>query len=59
MLLHVLCFEPDKKIHPDFTRVLKEARDKGVHVLAYDTIGTPNSIELNEAVEVGVFKPEF
>lgn len=47
-------FQPDKKIHPKFASVLKEAKEKGVHVLAYDSYVTEDSIELGDAVEVRI-----
>lgn len=47
-------FEPDKKIHPEFAGVLKEAKEKGVCVLAYDSYVTEDSIEIGEAVPVEI-----
>ena len=47
-------FEPDKKIHAEFASVLKEAKEKGVHVVACDSYVTEDSIEIGEAVPVRI-----
>ena len=48
----VLYFEPDRVIHEDFADALKEAAERGVHVLAYDCEVTPDSMEIRDPVEV-------
>lgn len=45
-------FTPNYLTDPDFARGLKEASENGVKVLAYDSIVTKNSIELNKEVPV-------
>ena len=43
-------FTPNYLTDPGFSRGLKEASENGVKVLAYDSIVTKNSIELNKEV---------
>ncbi|KXB68492.1 putative sugar fermentation stimulation protein [Peptoniphilus sp. DNF00840] len=43
-------FTPNYLTDPDFSRGLREASENGVRVLAYDSIVTRNSIELNKEV---------
>lgn len=45
-------FTPNYLTDPGFARGLKEASENGVKVLAYDSIVTKNSIELNKEVPV-------
>ena len=45
-------FEPNKKTHEEFAKVLLEAEEAGVHVLAYDCFVKPDAILLREPVEV-------
>ena len=45
-------FTPNYLTDPGFSRGLKEASENGVKVLAYDSIVTKNSIELNKEVPV-------
>ena len=45
-------FTPNYLTDPSFSRGLKEASENGVKVLAYDSIVTKNSIELNKEVPV-------
>jgi sugar fermentation stimulation protein A len=45
-------FEPNDETHPAFGEALREARIKGVEVLAYDCEVTPGSIVLSEPVQV-------
>lgn len=43
-------FKPNQKMDPDFSFALKEAVDKGVNVLVYDSIVTENSITIGKKV---------
>ncbi|MCM1297919.1 MAG: DNA/RNA nuclease SfsA [Muribaculaceae bacterium] len=45
-------FSPNDKTHPDFGKVLREAADKGVHVLAVDCRAGTDYMELDKYVEV-------
>ena len=45
-------FTPNYATHKAFGEALKTAQSKGVKVLAFDSIVTPDSIQLNEPVEV-------
>ena len=45
-------FTPNIKTHPAFADALRMAADKGVKVLAYDSVVTEDSIKLNNAVNV-------
>lgn len=45
-------FTPNKKTDPEFARVLRLAKEKGVKVLAYDSQVTENSIKLNQEIPV-------
>ena len=45
-------FIPNYETHEEFGIKLKEARDKGVHILAYDCVVTEDSITLGKEVEV-------
>ena len=47
-------FEPNKENHPEFARVLKEAKDAGVEILAFDCKVTEDSIEGDQPVPVVV-----
>ncbi|MGN0623945.1 MAG: DNA/RNA nuclease SfsA [Oscillospiraceae bacterium] len=47
-------FTPNRRTHPQFAEALKQAAESGVEILAYDTVATENSMEINEAVEVRV-----
>ena len=44
-------FEPNKTHHMEFADTLLLAKEKGVKVLVYDCIVTPNSIEIDEKIE--------
>ncbi len=44
--------EPNDATHPAFGKVLREATEKGVKILAYDCIVTPESLEVDKKVEV-------
>lgn len=45
-------FTPNYLTDPGFSRGLKEASENGVRVLAYDSVVTRNSIELNKEVPI-------
>ncbi len=45
-------FAPNAETDPAFAAALRAARDAGVHILAYDCRVTPESMEINEPVEV-------
>lgn len=45
-------FTPNYKTHKEFGDALKQAQNKGVTILAFDSIVTPDSIQLNNPVEV-------
>ncbi len=44
-------FEPNAEHHKEFADALLFAREKGVKILVYDCIVTPDSIELDEKIE--------
>jgi len=48
----VKSFTPNKKMDPDFDRVLKEASEKGVKLLAYDCYITENTIKPGNKVPI-------
>ena len=48
----VLYFEPNRVTHPEFARVLRDARDAGVHLLALDCDVTPDSLQVRSPVEI-------
>lgn len=45
-------FTPNSKTHSEFGEALRNAKAKGVHVLAYDCIVGKNFMEIDEPVEV-------
>lgn len=45
-------FTPNRDTHPEFCRVLKEAAQKGVTILAYDCMVTQNALTLEQPVKV-------
>lgn len=47
-------FSPNGVTDPDFKRTLKEAKEKGVHILCFDCLIQPDSIVLNEPVEANI-----
>ena len=57
-LIFIIQFKPVKYIipndvtHPEFGKALREAFTAGVHVLAYDCIVTPDSMQINQMIEV-------
>ena len=46
------CFIPNAQRHEDFARALRQAQKAGVAVLAYDCAVTPDSLRLDQPVEV-------
>ena len=44
-------FEPNAEHHKEFADTLNYAREKGVNVLVYDCLVTPDSIEIDEKIE--------
>lgn len=44
--------EPNDVTHPAFGKALREAAEKGVKILAYDCLVTPESLEVDKKVEV-------
>lgn len=45
-------FTPNYETHPEFGEALKNANKKGVKILAFDSIVTPDSIILNKPVNI-------
>ena len=45
-------FEPNNVTHKAFGDALRNAENKGVNILAYDCIVTPDSIEIDKEVKV-------
>ncbi|MDE6149344.1 MAG: DNA/RNA nuclease SfsA [Ruminococcus sp.] len=45
-------FTPNYETHPEFGEALKDAQKKGVKILAFDSIVTPDSIVLNKSVNI-------
>ena len=45
-------FAPNKKTHPQFAESLKKADAAGVQIMAYDCCVTPDSMALDERVEI-------
>ena len=48
----VTSFSPNTETHPEFTEALIKAKDKGVDILAYDCIVTPEGMEIDSPVDV-------
>ena len=48
----VLYFTPNIEMHKEFGEVLKEADEKGVKILAYDSKVEIDNIKLNKPVKV-------
>ena len=44
--------EPNDATHPAFGKALREAAEKGIKILAYDCIVTPDKLEVDKKVEV-------
>ena len=49
---------PNEITHPEFGDALRRARDAGVHILAYDTKVTLDSMVLNQPVEIKLYYQE-
>ena len=47
----VVNFEPNAEHHKEFAETLNSAREKGVKVLVYDCLVTPDSIEIDKQIE--------
>lgn len=45
-------FSPNQKTHPAFAQALKEAREAGVRLMAYDCLVTPQSMTLDAPVPI-------
>ena len=45
-------FTPNIKTHPEFQKALKKAKKQGVKIYAVDCLVTPNSMEIDEFIEV-------
>ncbi|MCX7774202.1 MAG: DNA/RNA nuclease SfsA, partial [Clostridia bacterium] len=45
-------FSPHSRTHPDFSESLKKASHRGVHVLSFDCMVTPDSMTLGDPVTV-------
>lgn len=50
----VVCFTPNNEMHKDFGDALAIAKEKGVNVLALDSIVTKDSIKADEFIEVKI-----
>lgn len=50
----VLFFEPNDKTHLKFGQIVREAKDKGVHILAYECKVTEDSMVISKTVKVNV-----
>ncbi len=48
----ILYFTPNYETHREFGEVMKEAQQKGVTLLCYDSIVTPESFTVNKPVEI-------
>ncbi|MGN0432073.1 MAG: A/G-specific adenine glycosylase [Lachnospiraceae bacterium] len=49
---NVRYFTPNRSTQPAFADILLRAEEAGVHILAYDCMVTPNSMEIQHPVEV-------
>lgn len=47
-------FEPNDITHKAFGDALRAAKSRGVHVLAYDCIVTPDSLEIDKEIKVNI-----
>lgn len=50
----VSIFSPNKKMHPSFAEIVKDAFDSGVHVLCYDCTVTKDSLTLSGTVPLNL-----
>lgn len=48
----VSAFSPHKEMHPDFAETLLNAHNKGVRVIAMDSLVTPDSMIIDKEVEI-------
>ena len=49
---------PNETTHKEFAHALRKAKEAGVHIVAYDTIVTPDSMILNKPVDIRFFYQE-
>lgn len=47
-------FMPNDETHPQFGETLRQAAERGVHILAYDCAVTPEEMKINAPVEVSL-----
>ncbi|WAA13129.1 DNA/RNA nuclease SfsA [Fervidibacillus halotolerans] len=47
-------FSPNKRMDPSFTKALLEAREAGVHILAYDSIVTEKGLTIGKSIGVQI-----
>lgn len=47
-------FTPNVATHPQFAETLKKAYDKGVNILCYDCLVSPDSLSINQPVKVNL-----
>ena len=47
-------FEPNDRTHPAFGEVLRQAKEAGVEILAYDCIVRPDLLMIDQSVTVGL-----
>lgn len=45
-------FEPNERTHPEFAHALRQARDSGVRILAYDCCVRPDELLLRKSVPI-------
>lgn len=50
-------FTPNRETQPALAEALQEAKEAGVHILAYDCLVEPDKMIINEPVEVRLEKP--
>ena len=51
---NVKYFAPNRRTHPAFGDALKEAGERGVHIMAYDCLVTPEGMQLRRPVEIRI-----
>ena len=52
-------FTPNTDTHPAFAEALRQAKEAGVNILAYDCNVTPDSIVISESVDVVLYSPQL
>ncbi len=52
-------FTPNEDTHPEFCQALREAKEAGVHILAYDCQVEPDRIHIEDSVPVLLKYPEL